>query len=144
MTTTNNHTDVRKNISLVYAKFLWWPVTCRRRSSCMQFFHGVTFAPLVTTLYMVCGYNCVTFHIGPTQRQFQIQNIIQATTRTSRVVCSSATVQNYLNFGTAAIAEATGTIRAVSWTMWVKKKRDYTKISKNRRDEMIEWLILPL
>jgi len=52
-----------------------------------------------------------------TQWQFQIQNTTRAITRTSRIICPGATVHNYFNFATAAIAEATGTIRAVNWTM---------------------------
>jgi len=39
MTPTNKHTDVRQNIALIYAKLPWWPVTCKHRSSCMQFFY---------------------------------------------------------------------------------------------------------
>jgi hypothetical protein len=79
----------------------------------------------------IIGYNVIYdlwLHLSDVpQWQFQIQNMTRANTWTSRVICLGATVQNYLNFAIAAIAEATGTIRAVSWTMWLKKeKKDYT------------------
>ena len=69
----------------------------------------------------IIGYNVIYvlwFHLSDVpQWQFQIPNMTRATTTTSRVIRSGATVQNYLNFATAAIAETTGAIRAVSLTM---------------------------
>jgi hypothetical protein len=97
----------------------------------------------------IIGYNEVTFHSGPTQWQLQIPNMTGATTRTIWVICSSATVQNSLNFATSAIAEATGTHSCSKLDHVTEKKKKTTQwVAKTEEmrysPSLIEWLILTL